>query len=141
MARENVDAYLKTGHFPEGAVLVKDTFAARTEPLTVGTSSYAGDLAARFVMVKDTQQTRRTLLATSTGLIAAPRLGRNIKTGPAEAAALMTDPQGYVCQPLAAKPRNMLLRAASSSRWKGCGSNSAAKLLIRSPSMRARPEP
>jgi hypothetical protein len=52
-ARRNVEAYLKTGRFPDGAVLVKDIFAGRTEPLTTGTSSYAGDLAARFVMVKD----------------------------------------------------------------------------------------
>jgi hypothetical protein len=34
-------------------VVVKDIFAVRTEPLTVGTSGYAGGLAARFVMVKD----------------------------------------------------------------------------------------
>ena len=52
-ARENADAYLKTGRFPDGAKLVKDIFAARTEALTAGTSSYAGDLIARFVMVKD----------------------------------------------------------------------------------------
>jgi hypothetical protein len=52
-ARPNVDAYLKTGRFPDGAVLVKDIFAARTEALTAGTSSYAGDMLSRFVMVKD----------------------------------------------------------------------------------------
>ena len=52
-ARPNVEAYLRTGRFPDGAVLVKDIFAARTEALTAGTSSYAGDLIARFVMVKD----------------------------------------------------------------------------------------
>jgi Cytochrome P460 len=52
-ARQNLEAYLKTGRFPDGAVLVKDVFAARTEALTTGTSSYAGDLAGRFVMVKD----------------------------------------------------------------------------------------
>src|SRR5258705_9523188 len=46
-----------------------------------------------------------------------------------------------VCQPLAASPRNIEPRAASSSRWKGCGSNSAAKLLMRSFSTRRRPEP
>src|SRR5712691_13195785 len=46
-----------------------------------------------------------------------------------------------VCQPLAASPRNIEPRAASSSRWKGCGSNSAAKVLIRSLSTRRRPEP
>src|SRR6267143_3348399 len=46
-----------------------------------------------------------------------------------------------VCHPLAANPRNIEPRAASSSRWKGCGSNSAAKVLIRSFSTRRRPEP
>ena len=43
-----------------------------------------------------------------------------------------------VYQPLAAKPPKMLLRAASSSRWKGCGSNSAANAMIRSCSTRGR---
>lgn len=52
-ARQNLEAYLRTGRFPDGAVLVKDVFAARTEALTTGTSSYAGDLAGRFVLVKD----------------------------------------------------------------------------------------
>lgn len=52
-ARHNLEAYLRTGRFPDGAVLVKDIFAARTEALTVGTSSYAGNLSSRFVMVKD----------------------------------------------------------------------------------------
>jgi cytochrome P460 len=51
--RQNVEAYLRTGRFPDGAVLVKDVFAARTEALATGTSSYAGDLAGRFVLVKD----------------------------------------------------------------------------------------
>lgn len=50
---ENVDAYRKAGAFPDGAVLVKDVFATRTEALTTGTSSYANTLIGRFVMVKD----------------------------------------------------------------------------------------
>lgn len=54
-SRQNLEEYLRTGHFPDGAVLVKDVFAAHTEPLTTGTVSYAGDLAGRFVMVKDSQ--------------------------------------------------------------------------------------
>jgi len=45
--------YREPGQLPDGAVLVKDVFADRTEALTTGTSSYAGDLAGRFVMVKD----------------------------------------------------------------------------------------
>jgi hypothetical protein len=51
--RENVDAYRKTGAFPDGAVLVKDVFATSTEAMTTGTSSYADTLIGRFVMVKD----------------------------------------------------------------------------------------
>src|SRR5439155_6403583 len=45
-----------------------------------------------------------------------------------------------VCQPLAASPPNIVSRAASSSRWKGCGSKSAAKVLMRSLSMRSCPD-
>src|SRR5262245_18252699 len=50
---KNVEAYLREGKFPDGAVFVKDVWNAKTEELTTGTSSYAGDLAGRFVMVKD----------------------------------------------------------------------------------------
>lgn len=51
--RKNLEAYLKDGKFPDGAIIVKDVWGAKTEPLTTGTASYAGDLAGRFVMVKD----------------------------------------------------------------------------------------
>ena len=50
---ENVDAYRKTGAFPDGAIRVKDVFATSTEALTTGTASYANTLIGRFVMVKD----------------------------------------------------------------------------------------
>ena len=50
---ENVDAFRKTGAFPDGAILVKDVFATSTEAMTTGTSSYANTLIGRFVMVKD----------------------------------------------------------------------------------------
>jgi hypothetical protein len=46
-----------------------------------------------------------------------------------------------VCQPLAASPLKIEWRAAASSRWKGCGSNSAANAKIRSLSMRTHPDP
>jgi len=46
-----------------------------------------------------------------------------------------------VCHPLAASSPNIVLRAVSSSRWKGWGSNSAAKVSIRSLAIRSRPEP
>jgi Cytochrome P460 len=52
-ARQNLEYHLKTGRFPDGAVLVKDVFATRTVALTTGTASYAGDLAGRFIVVKD----------------------------------------------------------------------------------------
>lgn len=52
-ARENIEAYLKTGAFPDGAVIVKDVWKTKTEVLTTGTVSYADQLAGRFVMVKD----------------------------------------------------------------------------------------
>lgn len=52
-APETVDAYRKTGAFPDGAVLVKDVFATKTEALTTGLASYADTLKGRFVMVKD----------------------------------------------------------------------------------------
>lgn len=50
----SVDAYRKTGTFPDGTILVKDVFVAKTEDLTTGTASYANVLVGRFVMVKDT---------------------------------------------------------------------------------------
>ena len=46
-----------------------------------------------------------------------------------------------VCQPLATKPWKIVSCAASSLRWKGCGSNSAAKALICSLLIRSRPDP
>lgn len=56
--RKNLEDYLKSGEFPDGTVLVKDVFAAKTESLTTGTASFAGDLAGRFVMVKDAANER-----------------------------------------------------------------------------------
>ncbi len=52
-AREDLEAYLENGKFSDGAVLVKDVWKAKTENLTTGRASYAGELAGRFVMVKD----------------------------------------------------------------------------------------
>lgn len=63
MERTNVEQYLKTGRFPDGAVLVKDVFSARMEELTTGTASYAGKLKGRFVMMKDD---KRRYFGTST---------------------------------------------------------------------------
>jgi len=52
-SRQNVEAHVKMGRFPDGGVLLKDVFNTRTEALSTGTSSYADDLAGRFVLVKD----------------------------------------------------------------------------------------
>lgn len=51
--RKNLEAYVKSHEFPDGTVLVKDVFKTKTETLTTGTVSYAGELAGRFVMVRD----------------------------------------------------------------------------------------
>lgn len=50
-----VEAYKKTGKFPDGAVLVKDIRAIKSKPLTTGDAHWAGDTAVWFVMVKDTK--------------------------------------------------------------------------------------
>lgn len=120
-ARQNLEAYLRTGRFPDGAVLVKDVFAARTEALTTGTSSYAGDLAGRFLMVKDGAGTglrfgdgwgwafyegaemKRTVTTNYKGrLLALPRAGPG--TGPrvpsrlSAPAQVATEGSGHHCQ-------------------------------------------
>src|SRR5262245_3458316 len=48
-----IDAYWKTGHFPDGAVLVKEVFATSTEEMTTGTVRHVDKLKGWFVMVKD----------------------------------------------------------------------------------------
>jgi len=48
-----IDAYRKDGHFPDGAVLVKEVYRAATEEMTTGTVSHADNLRGWFVMVRD----------------------------------------------------------------------------------------
>jgi Cytochrome P460 len=48
-----IAAYRRDGHFPEGAVLVKEVFAAATDQMATGTVSRAQNLKGWFVMVKD----------------------------------------------------------------------------------------
>ena len=50
-----VSAYRKDGHFPDGAVLVKEVFRAATGPMTTGTVSRADSLSGWFVMVRDSK--------------------------------------------------------------------------------------
>jgi hypothetical protein len=46
-----------------------------------------------------------------------------------------------VCQPLAASPPNIVSRAAPSSRWNGCGSNSAPNVYPRTLARCRSPDP
>ncbi|ABR91941.1 cytochrome P460 [Janthinobacterium sp. Marseille] len=48
-----IAAYRKTGHYPDGAVLVKEIHKTATKPMTTGTVSSADALVGWFVMVKD----------------------------------------------------------------------------------------
>jgi hypothetical protein len=48
-----VDAYRKSGRFPDGTVLVKEVYKTSTEEMTTGTVSHADTLKGWFVMVKD----------------------------------------------------------------------------------------
>jgi hypothetical protein len=48
-----IAAYRKTGHFPDGTVLVKEVYKTNTNPMTTGTVSSAGTLSGWFVMVRD----------------------------------------------------------------------------------------
>ena len=50
-----IDGYLKDGHFPDGATLVKEVFAAATADMTTGTVSRAQTLKGWFVMVRDSK--------------------------------------------------------------------------------------
>ena len=52
---ETIEAYKKTGKFPDGAVLVKELFEAKTGDMTTGRVSWAGDVTGWFIMIKDTQ--------------------------------------------------------------------------------------
>jgi hypothetical protein len=48
-----IAAYRKTGHFPDGTVLVKEVYKTNTNSMTTGTVSSAGTLSGWFVMVRD----------------------------------------------------------------------------------------
>src|SRR6202012_41079 len=48
-----VEGYLKTGHFEDGAVLVKEVSEAKTEDMTTGTVSHVVSIKGWFVMVRD----------------------------------------------------------------------------------------
>jgi cytochrome c len=48
-----VEAYKKTGQFPDGTVLVKEIRKVRSAQMTTGQANWAGDPLVWFVMVKD----------------------------------------------------------------------------------------
>jgi Cytochrome P460 len=48
-----IAAFRESGHFPDGAALVKEVFDAATEQMTTGTVSRAKTLKGWFIMVKD----------------------------------------------------------------------------------------
>jgi hypothetical protein len=50
-----IAAYQDSGHFPDGAVLVKEVFATATAQMTTGTVSHVQTLKGWFVMVKDSK--------------------------------------------------------------------------------------
>jgi hypothetical protein len=50
-----IAAYRQNGHFPDGAVLVKEVFEAATGRMTTGTVSHAETLKGWFVMMKDNE--------------------------------------------------------------------------------------
>ena len=52
-----IDAFRKTGHFPDGTVLVKEVFDTSTNSMTTGTVSHADQLKGWFVMVRDSENT------------------------------------------------------------------------------------
>jgi Cytochrome P460 len=52
---EAVAAHRKDGHFPDGAVLVKEVFEGSTASMTTGTVSHESKLAGWFVMIKDSK--------------------------------------------------------------------------------------
>ena len=54
-----VAQYKRTGHFTDGAVLVKEVFAAQTLSMTTGTVSHPNALKGWFVMVRDSKNTHK----------------------------------------------------------------------------------
>ena len=51
----SIAAYQKDGHFPDGAVLVKEVFETATAEMTTGTVSRAQTLKGWFVMTRDSK--------------------------------------------------------------------------------------
>ena len=52
---ETIEAFRRTGEFPDGAVLVKELFEADSGDLTTGRVSWAHQVTGWFIMIKDRQ--------------------------------------------------------------------------------------
>lgn len=52
---DSIKAYRKNGSFPDGTVLVKEIRGVKSEELSTGQASWAGDPAVWFVMIKDSK--------------------------------------------------------------------------------------
>ena len=52
---DTIAAFHKSGHFPDGAVLIKEVYQTSAVPMTTGTVSHAQNLKGWFVMVKDSK--------------------------------------------------------------------------------------
>jgi hypothetical protein len=52
-----IEAHRRDGRFPDGTTLVKEVFLTKTDTMTTGAVSRAGDLKGWFVMVKDSGNT------------------------------------------------------------------------------------
>ena len=50
-----IAAFHKSGHFPDGTVLIKEVYQTSSAPMTTGTVSHAQNLKGWFVMVKDSR--------------------------------------------------------------------------------------
>lgn len=50
-----IDAYRKSGQFPDGSVLIKEVYQATTQTMTTGTVSRADKLTGWFEMVKESK--------------------------------------------------------------------------------------
>lgn len=50
-----IEAYRKTGKFPDGAILVKELLKTKTGSMTTGEVSWGTEIAGWFVVIKDTQ--------------------------------------------------------------------------------------
>jgi hypothetical protein len=54
-SKGTIEAFRKTGQFPDKAVLVKEILTTETGRLTTGTASWATEYKGWFVMIKDTE--------------------------------------------------------------------------------------